>query len=921
MALNRQTIQTPWLRWLGKEQTLAHGFERDLVGLSSYTSGNGIQALYQRSAQGTLARVVYRRSIPRAALQARSNAPATLVSRSMQETIDRLLGISVAHAQNAASGVAITTSAAMSAATAGEQKNAPPGALGLPTDPQALIDHRYLWSAEGHLLLNQQRAGLPSEHTQHSHAYDVQGRLVASVLAGGAGVDENDRSGAVNPVSLTSAAVKEQGVWRYAYDAGQRRVLSQQGAAEQTDLITGTQRSQFQGGSHRLIQGVNPATYNANGQPERVGSREYVWDALGRLLEVRQEARPLAQYQYDHRGLRNSKQVFSPAGTQTTHTLYDESRQPLAELDAEGRITRQYVYLADMPLAVIDSAQGQRLAPEQPGVAQLLADLGRIVQSWLSSNEGLVWLHTNHLGAPEAATNAQGQTVWRAAYAPFGQAQIRLTGSSSNSGFTLALRLPGQLFDAETGLHYNRQRYYDPALGQYLTPDPLGTPDGPNPYAYVAFNPLTHIDPDGLVLFAFDGTDNSNDDREIDRLNGAPTNVDIFQRAYLDGDANYVSGVGAIHFENGRVNYLGVAYADIQPTGFGPVPDRGGNFTGRERIERMWSYLIDEAEAADNEEVMQIDIVGFSRGAAQAREFANRVAAAQRLRNGVSVIEYRATDRATGQQVTRCQRVNLRFMGLFDTVLSTDLGTGAPYRMGIPAAFQNVAHAVALNEYRSQPYAWNVLGYPLNAAFWDSTRRNLPQALHQGGFPLESIGASSSTPGQVRIELGFIGAHADIGGGYRDDNSLSLVALSWMVAQARAAGVTMYNPPPINETRNSALHDQSNALRIGDPRNSPVVTVEVPLLDGGTMTTTERLVAEDRQVRGAVSGATQRSMGFGNNSMTSADTHPYITYNPRTVGSYAGMTSNITGTVDMVGYMAWLRGAGYCFADDACDDF
>lgn len=172
----------------------------------------------------------------------------------------------------------------------------------------------------------------------------------------------------------------------------------------------------------------------------------------------------------------------------------------------------------------------------------------------------------------------------------------------------------------------------------------------------------------------------------------------------------------------------------------------------------------------------------------------------------------------------------------------------------------------------------------------------------------------------MRIELGFIGAHADIGGGYRDDNSLSRVALSWMVAQARAAGVTMISPPQIDESRNSALHDQSNALRIGDPRNSPVVTVEVMLGDE-TYTTTERLVAEDRQVRGAVSGATQRTMGFNNNSMTSADTHPFITYNPRTVGSYAGMTSNITGTVDMVGYMAWLRGAGYCFADDACDDF
>jgi len=75
----------------------------------------------------------------------------------------------------------------------------------------------------------------------------------------------------------------------------------------------------------------------------------------------------------------------------------------------------------------------------------------------------------------------------------------------SQERFALHLHLPGQVFDAETGLHYKRQRYHDPQAGQYLTLDPLRTPDGPNPYAYVAFNPLTNIDPDGLVLFAFDG--------------------------------------------------------------------------------------------------------------------------------------------------------------------------------------------------------------------------------------------------------------------------------------------------------------------------------------------------------------------------------------------------------------------------------
>ena len=74
----------------------------------------------------------------------------------------------------------------------------------------------------------------------------------------------------------------------------------------------------------------------------------------------------------------------------------------------------------------------------------------------------------------------------------------------------------GQYFDHETGLHYNWFRYYDPATGRYLTPDPIGLYGGINLYVYTSNNPVNYIDPFGLydspddIARAFTGMNASN---------------------------------------------------------------------------------------------------------------------------------------------------------------------------------------------------------------------------------------------------------------------------------------------------------------------------------------------------------------------------------------------------------------------------
>ncbi|HHL4306677.1 TPA: RHS repeat-associated core domain-containing protein, partial [Escherichia coli] len=102
--------------------------------------------------------------------------------------------------------------------------------------------------------------------------------------------------------------------------------------------------------------------------------------------------------------------------------------------------------------------------------------------------------HCDHRGLPLALVSTEGATEWCAEYDEWGN----LLNEENPHQLQQLIRLPGQQYDEESGLYYNRHRYYDPLQGMYITQDPIGLKGGWNFYQY-PLNPVQYIDSMGLA--------------------------------------------------------------------------------------------------------------------------------------------------------------------------------------------------------------------------------------------------------------------------------------------------------------------------------------------------------------------------------------------------------------------------------------
>jgi RHS repeat-associated protein len=354
-----------------------------------------------------------------------------------------------------------------------DYRHAKGGALtGIDLNGAELSRHVYQSGRE----LQRQQGLLLSEYS-----YDDQGRLLAHAVG-----HQRDalyrRDYAYNANgNLAHIADSRHGQRTYGYDALDRLIrvrhsrdeLPESFAHDPAGNLLMQDRpgpSQIKG-NRLLMQGDRHYDYDAFGNliRERRGRAQtlvtaYRYDSQHRLIGLTRPDGQTASYRYDAFGRRISKTVNG----ETTEFFWQGDHLVAESSEHEYR---SYVYEPGTfrPLALLDGKGPKKACP--------------------------FYYQLDHLGTPQELTDYSGDIVWSAQYDAYGKvATLTLAGDDY---LNQPLRFQGQYFDAESGLHYNRHRYYDPRLGRYLTPDPIKLAGGLNQYQYVP-NPTGWVDPLGL---------------------------------------------------------------------------------------------------------------------------------------------------------------------------------------------------------------------------------------------------------------------------------------------------------------------------------------------------------------------------------------------------------------------------------------
>lgn len=317
----------------------------------------------------------------------------------------------------------------------------------------------------------------------HTAPNGVRTRLGRDAAAGVERVESRGPRGAVLVVERVRdvdlrvvSAVRDGDEARFTYDA-QGRLASVEPAAG------GAARARVAYDAHGDRVAVDDVRleHDARGRLLRASDgRAFSHDAAGRLTELRHAA-GVDRFEYDPFG---RLAAVTRAGAPRVAYTYDPLGR-VATRAVDGAVTR-YVY--DGPRLLAELSRGsagprRRVYVFGPGLDQPLA--------YRDDQGPWTFLHADPLGHVLAYSDGAGARVDRAAFDAWG-ALTRAPAAGRPVFFA------GRLVDPVAGLVHLRARFYDPALGRFLTPDPAGLLGGANGYAYALNDPLGRVDPLGL---------------------------------------------------------------------------------------------------------------------------------------------------------------------------------------------------------------------------------------------------------------------------------------------------------------------------------------------------------------------------------------------------------------------------------------
>ncbi|MCU4538422.1 RHS domain-containing protein, partial [Acinetobacter bereziniae] len=273
--------------------------------------------------------------------------------------------------------------------------------------------------------------------------------------------------------------------------------------ATQTSQVKNNLITQYQGKHYKYDAQGNVIETSQSGQTLKL-----TWDNLNRLIQSDHNGQ-ITSYGYDVFGRR----IFKKNTTEDSLTLFGwdgdlmiwESQRSNKEKE---NYTKHYVYEPDSFVPLLQTGYTRFIQLiETPDYRQFQDVPYSIYKDpvWKTDTqknkaelERVAFYHCDQVGTPQTLSNELGECIWEIKQDTWGTAlEIKATEEDNPFGHS-NIRFQGQYYDKETGLHYNRYRYYEPYSARYVSKDPIGLFGGLNNSVYVS-DPNQWVDPLGLM--------------------------------------------------------------------------------------------------------------------------------------------------------------------------------------------------------------------------------------------------------------------------------------------------------------------------------------------------------------------------------------------------------------------------------------